>query len=172
MNILITYSSVTGNTTKLAEGIYRNLTKDSELNIEIDKISLTKNIEKYDAILVGYWVDKGAPNKEAEEFMKTIKNKKVGIFATLGAYPDSSYAFNSLLNGEEIIKEDNEVIGKYICQGAVSPKLIEIFKKLDSNSHHSITDEKLKRYKIAALHPNESEIKSAAILFKERLTII
>ena len=172
MNILITYSSATGNTKKLAEGIFNNLNKQNNLNIEIKPIKEVMSLEDYDAVLVGYWVDKGGPNQEAAEFMKNIKNKKVGIFATLGAYPDSAHAFNSLVNGEELIKQDNEVIGKYICQGAVSPKLIEMFKKYDSNNRHAITEEKLKRYKIAALHPNEAEMLSAAILFKERLTIV
>ena len=73
---------------------------------------------------------------------------------------------------EDLLKEKNEIIGKYICQGAVDPNLIEAFKKLDSNNYHAITDEKLRRYKIAELHPNEAEILSASILFKERLTII
>lgn len=172
MNILITYSSETGNTKRLAEGIYKNISEDRELKVEINPIKEVKVIDSYDAILVGYWVDKGGPNKEAAEFMKTIKNKKVGIFATLGAYPDSNYGFNCLIKGEELLKENNEIVGKYICQGAVSPKLIEAFRKLDSNSYHAITDEKLIRYKIAALHPNEAEMLSAAVLFKERLTIV
>lgn len=171
MNILITYSSETGNTKKLAEGIYKNINEDNRLNVKIRPIKEVENIDDYDAILVGYWVDKGGPNKEAEAFMRKIKNKKVGIFATLGAYPDSKHGFNSLLRGEELLEENNEVIGKYICQGAVSPKLIEAFKKLDSSNHHAITAEKMKRYKIAELHPNEAEVLSAAILFKERLTI-
>ena len=104
--------------------------------------------------------------------MKRIKNKRVGIFATLGAYPDSNHGFNSLVKGEDLLKENNEIIGKYICQGAVDSNLIEAFKKLDSNNYHAITDEKLRRYKIAKLHPNEAEILSASILFKERLTIV
>lgn len=172
MNILITYSSVTGNTKRLAEGIFNNLSKEDNLNIEIKPIKEVESIENYESVLVGYWVDKGGPNKEAADFMKTIKNKKVGIFATLGAYPDSAHAFNSLVNGEELVKESNEIVGKYICQGAVSPKLIEKFKTYDSSNYHAITEGKLRRYKIAALHPNEVEMASAAILFKERLTIV
>lgn len=172
MNILITYSSKTGNTKKLATGIYKNIGEEYGLNVSIKPIDEVKCIEDYDAILIGYWVDKGGPNKEAKEFMKRIKNKRVGIFATLGAYPDSNHGFNSLVKGEDLLKENNAIIGKYICQGAVDSNLIEAFKKLDSNNYHAITDEKLRRYKIAKLHPNEAEILSASILFKERLTIV
>ena len=172
MKILITYSSKTGNTKKLASGIYKNIREECGLNVSIKPINEVKCIEDYDAILIGYWVDKGGPNKEAQEFMKRIKKKRVGIFATLGAYPDSNHGFNSLVKGEDLLKENNEIIGKYICQGAVDSNLIEAFKKLDSNNYHAITDEKLRRYKIAKLHPNEAEILSASILFKERLTIV
>lgn len=172
MNILVAYSSSTGNTKKLAEGIYNNIVNNKKLSINISSIKDVESIDNYEAILVGYWVDKGGPNREAEEFMKRIINKKVGIFATLGAYPDSEHAFNSLIRGEEIVKHNNQVIGKYICQGAVSPKLIERFKSLESDNYHAITDEKLRRYKIASLHPNEADILSASILFEERLTIL
>ena len=172
MKILITYSSKTGNTKKLASGIYKNIREECGLNVSIKPINEVKCIEDYDAILIGYWVDKGGPNKEAKEFMKGIRNKKVGIFATLGAYPDSNHGFNSLVKGEDLLKENNAIIGKYICQGAVDSNLIEAFKKLDSNNYHAITDEKLRRYKIAKLHPNDAEILSASILFKERLTIV
>lgn len=64
MNILVTYSSKTGNTKKLVEGIYKNLSKVCQLNMKIKQINEVKSIEDYDAILIGYWVDKGGPNKE------------------------------------------------------------------------------------------------------------
>ena len=95
-----------------------------------------------------------AVEKIKEAWEKVRGNKKISGLAGLDAY------------------ENNEIIGKYICQGAVDSNLIEAFKKLDSNNYHAITDEKLRRYKIAKLHPNEAEILSASILFKERLTIV
>ena len=172
MKTLITYSSKTGNTKKLAEGIYKYINKNDQLDLDIKPIDEVENIENYEAILIGYWVDKGGPNKEAALFMEKISNKKVGIFATLGAYPDSKHAFESLVAGENLLKENNEVIGKYICQGAISPQLIEHFKTLSADSHHSLSEEKLRRYKIAELHPNDAEMQSAAILFEERLTMV
>ena len=166
MKVLITYSSKTGNTQKLAEGIFNHM---KGIKVDIKEISKVDEISEYSHILVGYWVDKGGPNIEAAQFMSTIKNKKVGIFATLGAYPDSQHGWNSLLKGEDIVKDNNIVIGKYICQGAVDPKIIDIFRSFDSTNPHAITPEKLKRYEIAKMHPNEADINSAAIMFRERL---
>lgn len=166
MKLLITYSSKTGNTKKLAEGIHKYMELS---NCDIKPISEVETLDDYDTILVGYWVDKGGPNTEAAEFLKTITGKRVGIFATLGAYPDTQHGWDSLVNGENLIKENNEVIGKYICQGKLSEKIISFFKTLEPGNPHAITPAKLKRYEIAAQHPNEAEMKSAAILFKERL---
>lgn len=167
MNVLITYSSLTGNTKKVADGICKGLQEFKPTILPIKEVS---SVDEYDAILVGYWVDKGGPNKEAAEFLSSIKNKKVGIFATLGAYPDSEHGYKSLAAGEELVKEENEVIGKFICQGPVDPKILEMFRNLPSDNPHALTQAAKRRHKIAALHPNETDIMAAADLFLERLT--
>ncbi len=80
MKILVAYSSKTGNTKKLAAGIYSLLKRDVEdLDISICKMSNAKDLDAYDTILVGYWVDKGGPNKEATKFLSSLKGKRVGI---------------------------------------------------------------------------------------------
>lgn len=166
MKILITYSSKTGNTKKLAEGLYNNLGHE---NMDIMPISEVNNLDNYDTVLAGYWVDKGGPNEEAKVFMENLQGKKVGLFATLGAYPDSEHAWKSLVNGESLVSEKNTVIGKYICQGKIDKRLIESFKNLPEGHVHRVTEEKLKRYKIAENHPNEIDILAGVNLFKDRL---
>ncbi|OOB78948.1 MAG: hypothetical protein BEN18_05650 [Epulopiscium sp. Nuni2H_MBin001] len=185
MKILIAYNSKTGNTKKLATGIYQTLrTQLPQHQIICTPINRLKSINGFDVILVGYWVDKGGPNKEATKFMKTIKNTKVGIFATLGEQPDSKHGMKALLRGEALVKQNNNVIGKFACQGAVSPKVLTFFKMLnhiDKNpklkgkfndefiKNHALTPEKAKMYKLGAMHPNELDIKYASALFKERM---
>lgn len=166
MKLLITYSSKTGNTKKLAEGIYKNIELE---NVDLKPIKEVTDLEAYDTILVGYWVDKGGPNEEAAEFMKSIEGKRVGIFATLGAYPDTQHGWNSLVKGEELVKERNQVLGRYICQGSIDEKLIEVFRKFSPDNPHALTPEKLRRYEIGKQHPNESDMRAAAILFRERI---
>lgn len=164
--ILVTYSSKTGNTKKLAEGIFEGL---GEMDKTICPISEVKALDSYDIILVGYWVDKGGPNSEAAEFLKTIQNKKVGIFATLAFWPDSQHGYDSVLNGEKLVKENNHVIGKYICQGKLDEKIIEVFEKMPEGNPHRPDSEKRKRYKISANHPSKADIAVAAEMFCERI---
>ncbi len=165
MKILVTYSSLTGNTKKLAEGIYEELLGEKE----IMPIGEVKDLSQYDVVLVGYWVDKGGPNEEAKKFLEAIEEKKVGIFATLAYWPDTDHGWKSLINGEKLVKDKNQVIGKYICQGKLSDSIIERFKSLPEGNPHAITPEKLKRYEISSKHPSEIDIAAGAQLFRERL---
>lgn len=166
MKILVTYSSKTGNTKKLAEGIYNGL---KEMEKDIMPIAEVESLDNYDVVLVGYWVDKGGPNEEAAKFLSVINGKKVGIFATLAFWPDSEHGFNSLLAGEKLVSEKNHVIGKYICQGKLDEKMIEIFEKMPEGSPHKPTPEKRKRYKISENHPSSADIAVAAEMFFERI---
>lgn len=166
MNILVTYSSKTGNTKKVADGIFEGIEAEKK---EIKPIREVDSIENFDIILVGYWVDKGGPNEEAKLFLEKLEGKTVGIFATLGFWPDSEHAWNALLAGEALIKEKNKVIGKYICQGKVDETLIAMFEKFPEGNPHKPTPEKRKRYEVATKHPSKTDIQAAAELFYERI---
>lgn len=170
MKILVTYSSKTGNTKKLAEGIFAGL--DSKLDRfekEIIPISEVASLEPYDIILAGYWVDKGSANEEAAAFLKSIHGKKVGLFATLAFWPDSKHAFGAIQAGEDMVREDNHIIGKFICQGKIDERMIAMFEKMPKDNPHYPSEEKRKRYKISANHPSAADIAAAAELFCERI---
>ena len=152
MKVLVTYSSKTGNTKTLAEGIYEGLPMENKTILPMNEV---KSLEDYDVILAGYWVDKSGPNEEAKNFLTTIQGKKVGLFATLAYWPDTEHA----------------VIAKYICQGKLSEKIIAMFEKLPADNPHAVNEEKRKRYEVAKRHPSKADILSAAELFSERLEL-
>lgn len=166
MKVLVTYSSKTGNTKKLAEGIFEGL---NEMEKEILPMSEVESLDGYDTVLAGYWVDKGGANKEAAEFLGTIEGKKVGVFATLAFWPDSEHAEQSIHAGVDLVKEKNHVIGSYICQGGLDPKVVEMFKKMPKDNPHYPTPEKEKRHRVAASHPSAADIACAAERFRERI---
>lgn len=161
MKILLTYSSKTGNTEKVAKAIMDVMPKDTEFC----RIEDAKSPENYDLIVVGFWIDKGMPDEKALNYLKRIKGKKVGLFATLGAYPDSPHGRKSMKRAIEIVK-DNEVIADFICQGKIDEKLIEVFKKFPKDHPHAITEEKLIRYEIASKHPNYEDFERGKYIFK------
>ncbi|AFS77478.1 flavodoxin family protein [Gottschalkia acidurici 9a] len=165
MKILVTYSSKTGNTKKIAEGILEILPKDSII------LPIEENIEpdEFDIILIGFWVDKGIADAKAMKYIDKIKGKKVGIFGTLGAYPDSEHGRQSIIRTKELLEPQNEVIAEFLCQGKVDPKLIEMFEKLPKDHPHGMTEERRKRHEDASSHPDEDDIKKAQEVFKKIL---
>ena len=66
MKTLVTYSTLTGNTKKVAEAVFEAVSGEKEI-MDIKSI---KETDGYDRILVGYWVDKGDANEEAKKLWK------------------------------------------------------------------------------------------------------
>ena len=137
MKTLVTYSTKTGNTKKVAESIAKAIE-----NAEIKDIAEVSNLD-YNLIIVGTWIDKGTADAKALNFIKTIKNKNTAFFFTLGAYPDSQHALDCVENITKLFTENsNKVLGHFLCQG-------------------------IKRWADASLHPDESDLNNAYTYFKD-----
>lgn len=160
--ILVTYSSKTGNTEKVAIAI-----SEAIENSELLKMKDVKDINQYDGIVVGYWADKGIANKEAVEFLKKINNKKCGLFATLGAYPDSEHSKDVINYGIDVLEnQGNEILATFICQGKIDPKLTEMFKSFPEGHPHYMDEARRKRHEDASTHPDENDLKNSKIAFQ------
>jgi len=157
MKTAVVYSSKTGNTKKVAEAVVNGIASEVKLYSVEDKI----HIEKYDFVFCGFWIDKGKPNTEAAEFMATLCNKKVALFATLGAYPDSQHAKDSLENSKNCLGDNCEVVDSFICQGAIAPKLIRWMSSLPTDHPHSPDKQRVKRWKDASSHPDKKDLDNA-----------
>lgn len=167
MKILIAYSSITGNTKKVAESIFETLEGEKEIqwldkNPEID-------LEEFDRVIVGFWVDKGSMNSCAKKFIKKIRNKDVGYICTLGAYPDSDHADKVREKAKNIISQNNRFIGGFLCQGSVNPRLVEKMGKFPLNLIHPLTPERLKRIEDAKSHPDSEDLENGKKYFSEIL---
>ncbi len=162
MQTLVVYSSLTGNTKKVAEAIYEVFGEKAALF----PVEMAPAPTDYDFVIVGFWVDKGTVDKKAQEYLKTIQNKPVALFATLGAYPDSEHAASSLKNAAAFLDVSNQLVGNFICQGKIDTKLIEQFKNMPSGNHpHAATPERMERYKEAAKHPDAGDLEAAQAIF-------
>ncbi len=124
MKGIIVYSSLTGNTKRMAEHIHEFLNGRDELEVEICDIKEGKQLEDYDFALVGGWVDKGMPNRGPRNLLKSTKQNNLGAFVTLGAMPDSEHGLKVEANMKKILSTRNS-LGDYRCPGIVDPKLIE-----------------------------------------------
>jgi len=141
MKILLTYSSKTGNTQKVAEAISQIL-PPGRIFINLSQTP-QPDFSDFDLIIVGTWIDKGTADPKALNFIKTVNNKKTAFFYTLGAKPDSPHATDCTENIRNLFLENkNELLGHFFCQGALDPKLVEMFKKFPPDHPHALTPEK------------------------------
>ncbi len=167
MKCMVVYSSKTGNTKMIAEAIHKALPQNAELY----SVHNAPDPAEYDFIAVGGWVDKGVPDEATQNYMQKVRNKHVGIFMTLGAYPDSQHAAEAMQKARECLK-DNTILGTFICQGKVEPELIEMMARMtkDKPDHpHAMNDERKARLVEAAKHPNDQDCQNAADTFTKML---
>ncbi len=168
MNILITYSSLTGNTKAVAEAIHEVV----ENAILMDMKDMP-DYTLFDTIICGYWVDRGAPNKQAIDFISQIKNKNIIFFGTLGAWPDSEHAKDSMKKGEELANQEekqNNICGSWLCQGKVDPKITEMmYKNKDAAAAHPMTEERRARLEEASKHPDSKDFANAQAFVMQTL---
>ncbi len=163
MKTLVVYSSRTGNTKKVGEAIAAVLP-----SCDIFAVEDAPSVEGYDFVAVGYWVDKGIADAKCKAYIESISHARVGLFGTLGAYPDSDHAKDCVVQSEALFMEPargNTVLGSFICQGKVDPKITEMMNKM-SNNPHPMTPERQARLEEAAKHPNEEDCAKAQDVFK------
>ena len=163
MKTMVVFSSRTGNTKKVAKAIFEALPDPKN----IFTIEEFPDVSEYDFIAMGFWVDKGTADAKDARFFKTVTGKKIALFGTLGAYPDSDHARQCMEKVREMVKE-NEIIGEFLCQGKVDPKLVEMMAtKMKDDPHHRMTPERRARIEEAAKHPDDKDLANAGRLFKE-----
>ena len=156
MKILITYSSKTGNTEKIAQAIHKGIPTANLL-----PISEIVNLD-YDLIFVGGWIDRATFDQTALTLAKQIFDKNVAYFFTLGAYPRSEHAKDCVNNIETLLKNNNNnILGGYFCQGAIDPKLISWLSTLPSDHKMSPNEERKKRWEDAKSHPDQLDLDKA-----------
>ncbi|MCT4598395.1 MAG: flavodoxin family protein [Vallitalea sp.] len=160
MKLLVSYSSLTGNTQKLATAIYNELSLNP-LVTEIDLISVKEsiNIDDYDCIFHGFWVSRETADPLSKKFLENINNKKIALFATLGAYADSPHAKRSMDKAQLLLDESNCLLPTFICRGKIDPKLTERRRKKYPIGHpKALTPEREANHISSRKHPNEEDL--------------
>ncbi len=163
MKVQIVYSSLTGCTQRVANAIFNGIDVEEK---SIHNLKDGAPALDGDIILLGYWGISGDPNDEMKEFLQTIRGKAVGIFCTLGYYCDTAYAHQVLESGENLVKDHNDVIGGFVCNGAVAQNLIDAQGK---GGVHTPTEQKELRWEMIKNHPTAAECALAAERFNERI---
>ncbi|MGP1485605.1 MAG: flavodoxin family protein [Campylobacter sp.] len=168
MKRLVIYTTKTGNTAKVGNAIADELGCGAVNFSDVESL----NLDEFDYIAIGFYVDKGDAETNFKNWLKSnIKNKKVGVFMTLGADPDNPHSVDCINKVKDVLRQNgNEILNEYFCQGAVSPEMIAIMRKMGeampNDPRFAITPEREERWLRAASHPDENDLQNAKKAFK------
>ena len=160
MRALVVYSSKTGNTKAIAEVAAEAFGRDTVLA----PIAEAPDYHEFDLVAVGFWIDKGHPNHEIQKYIRRLKGKKVVLFFTLGANPDSEHAQECLRNAETMFA-GNEIVGHFICQGKIDPANIKWMRQMVVGGPRISAGDA--RWGQAAEHPGPDDLIRAREVFRE-----
>lgn len=114
MKVLVTYMSKTGNTKRVAEAIFEEISDEKEMK-PIDKVD---SIEGYDIAFLGFPVHCEGPDKKALKFLEKhcINGRNVVLFITHAAPEDSPDLPQMLDKFKQAAREAN-IVDMFDCQG-------------------------------------------------------
>ena len=109
MNIGLIYSSLTGNTRRLAE------TMGDELGIKAQNVRDVTALGSVDLLFVGSGVYGARPSRAMLRFLRglpSLRGVKVALFGTYGAQPRQLDTMASLVQ-----EKGGEILGRFSCKG-------------------------------------------------------
>lgn len=149
----ILYSSVTGNTRRVAEAL-AGATGDP-----LFPVTGAPDPAGFDILALGFWVRRGMPDEKSQALWRRITGKPVFFFGTMGVWPDSPHAGRCRAGAEALLREGgNRVLGSFFCQGRVSPQILKIS---EMRGRHPMTEERRRRLEEAARHPDDGDLAAA-----------
>ncbi len=152
----VIYSSVTGNTKRIAEKI-AEVSGGTLFNVNDNP----PNLGNFDIVALGYWLKRGGPDPLMQNFLPTVQNARVVLFETHGTETGSEHAVTAFARAAYLLGAGCDVIGTFDCQGRVNPALIEKRKLASADDPHNSFDS-VERWERASTHPDEDDLKRAA----------
>ena len=142
MKGLITYSSKTGNTKKLAEKIYDRLKNNFDIELKALDDDNFKDLEKYSYILHGFWTRMTKIDNKSKKFLSKLgKDKIVGLFGTSGGEHLSEHGKRL----HDDIKSELDKLNSIGCKmtlGKVNPDMLSKMDGIIGN----LVPKKMKEY--------------------------
>jgi flavodoxin len=125
IKVLVTYVSSTGNTKKIAEAIYGEITADKE----IKPVNEVESLGGYDLAFLGFPTHGYGPDKKAKAALEKLckDNKKVALFVTHAA-PEDEPEVEEYMKKFRQAASGAEIVGTFNCQGQLASGVKFIMK--------------------------------------------
>lgn len=146
----VIYSSITGNTEKVAKAVAEALDNADCFPVA----SAPEDLSPYDGIALGYWLWRGGPDKNMQELMGRLENRRVFLFATHATQNGSEHAVTALARGAAVLGRGCTILTTFDCQGELAPRLVEKRRRMTADDPHAGTG----GWKTAFGHPDEGDL--------------
>ena len=133
MKLLVTYMSQTGNTQKVAEAIYGELSGDKE----IKKLEDVESLNEYDFAFIGFPLHAFGPAAPAKKFLQAHSpGKKIALFITHAA-PEESEELKAWLKTSQEAAPKADIVNMFDCQGELAQPVIDMLLASDDPNMRS-----------------------------------
>ena len=151
---LVVYSSVTGNTKKVAKAICEAL--DGTLL----RVEDAREPDEFDAVAVGYWLWRGGPDPKTAEYLSRLSDVKVALFETHAADNRSEHSVTAFARAAACLGKDCRVLNVFECQGQVPEAVREKRAKLEAEKPVD-PHAKSQGWKNSIGHPDKADLMAA-----------
>lgn len=159
MKTLVAYTTITGNTEKVARAIFEGIDGLKEIR----KMSDCTSIDDYNLIFVGFPVYNFEPYKPAADFIKKINpGTAICLFMTMSltAAPDSpekDHLYTVTMNNCRKCAGHTQILGIFDCPGELSAQTADALLKSGDPTLQGFGS--MRKYTIG--YPNDENIKAA-----------
>ncbi len=164
-NTLIVASSKTGNTRLLARGICDALLDAGHDAQVVNAADMPDDLSAFDAVLFGYWCDRGREPEDILEAARKVQGKRIGCFATLGGDPESAWAAKWMKESSEKLAAaggGNTLEAAFSCRGRIDPAVFDLMTKMTGGA---AAPEREARRIASETHPDRQDVLRAADCF-------
>lgn len=151
---LVVYSSVTGNTKKVAEAFCE------AVNGTLVRVEDAKEPEGFDAVAVGYWLWRGGPDPKTAAYLSRLSGVNVALFETHAADNRSEHSVTAFARAAACLGKDCRVLNVFECQGQVPEAVREKRAKLEAEKPAD-PHAKSQGWKNSIGHPDEADLMAA-----------
>ncbi|MEM2146890.1 MAG: flavodoxin family protein [Candidatus Jordarchaeaceae archaeon] len=166
MKILVTYFTETGNTGKIAQAIFDEVSKVHKAELKkIEEVS-ADSFSQYNLIFIGtpcQMGDLAAPVKKLLDALPRSPKYKIAGFFTHGAPPEEKEDYEKCFTTFNKVCQEKQIgyLGCFECQGFPTPKIHQIVTDY-LIKRKGYTEERVKqRFERSKEHPNREDEKNA-----------
>lgn len=155
---LFIVSSLTGNTRLLAFAASEALSGVRIVRAD----AVPADLSPFNPVALFFWCDRGMAPDEIVKAASRLSGKNMGIFATMGGDPESSYARSWIAGtAQKLVSagKENTLAGTFLCRGRIDPAL---FSRMSAAAGGTVTPEREARRKAAETHPDRLDCLAAA----------